>query len=48
MEEKPLMSPRWSSTTKLLVGLVMIGIIAFLLAHFQNLIPPLLLILIIY
>lgn len=47
MEEKPLKSPRWSSTTKLLVGLVIIGITAFLLARFQSLIPPLLIIFII-
>src|SRR5512138_192145 len=40
-------SPRWSSTTKLLVGLVIIGIFAFLLIRFQNLISPLLLIFII-
>ena len=47
MEEVPLNSPRWSSTTKLLVGLVMIGIFAFLLVRFQSLISPLLMILII-
>ena len=48
MEEAPHnSSPSWSSTTKLLVGLVMIGIFAFLLVHFQSLISPLLLILII-
>ncbi|MGE5376626.1 MAG: AI-2E family transporter [Bacteroidota bacterium] len=47
MEEKPPKSPRWSSTTKLLVGLVIIGIAAFLLARFQNLLPPLLIIFII-
>ena len=43
----PKTSPRWSSTTKLLVGLVMIGIVAFLLICFQDLISPLLLIFII-
>lgn len=37
-------SPRWSSTTKLLVGLVIIGIIAFLLYRFTSLVPPLLMI----
>ncbi|HJS17231.1 MAG TPA: AI-2E family transporter [Anaerolineales bacterium] len=47
MEDKFLISPRWSSTTKLLVGLVAIGIFAFLLARFQSLIPPLLIIIII-
>ena len=40
-------SPGWGSTTKLLVGLVIIGIVAFLLARFQSLIPPLLIIFII-
>jgi predicted PurR-regulated permease PerM len=43
----PHTSPHWSSITKLLVGLMMIGIVAFLLIHFQSLISPLLLILII-
>ena len=47
MEDKFVTSPRWSSTTKLLVGLVAIGIFAFLLARFQSLIPPLLIIIII-
>jgi predicted PurR-regulated permease PerM len=48
MDKAPLStSPRWSSTTKLLVGLVIIGIVAFLLIRFQNLISPLLLIFII-
>jgi predicted PurR-regulated permease PerM len=37
-------SPRWSSTTKLLVGLIIIGIIAFLLYRFTSLVPPLLMI----
>ncbi|HXD11197.1 MAG TPA: AI-2E family transporter, partial [Anaerolineales bacterium] len=37
-------SPRWTSTTKLLIGLVIVGIVAFLLYRFSNLIPPLLLI----
>lgn len=46
-EEKLTRSPRWSSTTKLLVGLVIIGIIAFLISRFQSLITPLLLIFII-
>ena len=47
MEEKLVSSPRWSSTTKLLVGLVIIGIIAFLMSRFGSLIPPLLMIFII-
>lgn len=47
MEEKYVSSPRWSSTTKLLVGLVIIGIIAFLMNRFGSLIPPLLMIFII-
>jgi predicted PurR-regulated permease PerM len=37
-------SPRWSSTTKLLVGLIIIGIMAFLLYRFTSLVPPLLMI----
>lgn len=37
-------SPRWSSTTKLLVGLIIIGVIAFLLNRFTSLVPPLLMI----
>ena len=40
-------SPRWGSTTKLLVSLVLIGIVAFLFYRFSNLIPPLLFIFII-
>jgi predicted PurR-regulated permease PerM len=47
MEEVPPTSPSWGSTTKLLVGLVIIGIFAFLLVRFQSLISPLLMILII-
>jgi len=37
-------SPSWSSTTKLLIGLVIVGILAFLLYRFSNLVPPLLMI----
>src|ERR1041384_3159105 len=37
-------SPRWSSTTKLLVGLVLVGIVAFLFIRFTNLITPLMLV----
>src|SRR5512147_881813 len=47
MEEKATTSPRWSTTTKLLVGLVIIGIIAFFFYRFASLISPLLLIFII-
>lgn len=47
MEQKTTASPRWSATTKLLVGLVMLGIATFLLYRFSNLIPPLLIIFII-
>jgi predicted PurR-regulated permease PerM len=35
------LSPRWSATTKLLVGLVFVGIVAFLLIRFTSLITPL-------
>ncbi|MFN8385085.1 MAG: AI-2E family transporter [Anaerolineales bacterium] len=44
MEQESAPSPRWSSTTKLLIGLVIVGISAFLLSRFSNLIPPLLMI----
>src|SRR5262245_22178460 len=37
-------SPRWSSTTKLLVGLVVVGIVAFLFIRFTSLITPLLIV----
>src|SRR5512145_1162544 len=37
-------SPRWSPTTKLLVGLVVVGIVAFLLIRFTSLITPLLMV----
>ncbi|MBV6449628.1 MAG: hypothetical protein MHPDNHAH_00340 [Anaerolineales bacterium] len=47
MSQESVSSPRWSSTTKLLVGLVIVGIAAFLLSRFSNLIPPLLMIFII-
>jgi len=47
MAQKSFTSPRWSSTTKLLAGFIIVGIIAFLLYRFSNLLPPLLLILII-
>lgn len=47
MEENIPTSPRWGSTTKLLTGLVLVGIIAFLINRFASLIPPLLMIFII-
>src|SRR5512145_526739 len=37
-------SPRWTSTTKLLVGLVIVGIVAFLLYRFTSLLTPLLMV----
>jgi len=40
-------SPRWSSTTKLTVSLILIGVIAFLLYRFSNLVPPLLMIVVV-
>lgn len=46
MTQKPTSSPRWGSTTKLLAGLIIVGIIVFLLFRFSNLVPPLLLIVI--
>src|SRR5215510_12526576 len=42
----PATSPRWSSTTKLLAGLVILLIVAFLVYHFSNLITPLMIILV--
>jgi len=47
MEENTTTSPRWGSTTKLLAGLILVGIIAFLIYRFASLIPPLLMIFII-
>lgn len=47
MTEKTTTSPRWTATTKLLVGFVILSIAAFLLYRFSNLIPPLLIIFII-
>lgn len=47
MSENVTASPRWSSTTKLLVGLAMFGVAAFLLYRFSNLIVPLLMIFIV-
>ena len=47
MAQKTYSSPRWSSMTKMLIGLVIFGILAFFLYRFSNLIPPLLMIFII-
>jgi predicted PurR-regulated permease PerM len=47
MNQTSTSSPSWGSTTKLLIGLVIVGILAFLLYRFSNLLPPLLLIIII-
>ena len=44
MEPHFATSPRWSPTTKLLVGLVVVGIVAFLLIRFTSLITPLLMV----
>jgi predicted PurR-regulated permease PerM len=44
MEPHFATSPRWSPTTKLLVGLVIIGIVAFLFLRFTSLITPLLMV----
>jgi predicted PurR-regulated permease PerM len=44
MEPHFTTSPRWSPTTKLLVGLVVVGIIAFLFIRFTSLITPLLMV----
>jgi predicted PurR-regulated permease PerM len=37
-------SPRWSPTTKLLVGLILVGLVAFLFIRFTSLITPLLMV----
>ena len=44
MEPHFTSSPRWSPTTKLLVGLVVVGIVAFLFIRFTSLITPLLMV----
>src|SRR5688572_12351186 len=44
MEPHFTTSPRWSPTTKLLVGLVVVGIMAFLFIRFTSLITPLLMV----
>lgn len=47
MTNETTSSPRWGATTKLLIGLVLLSIFAFLLYRFSNLLVPLLMILII-
>src|SRR6187455_2336381 len=47
MEPHFTTSPRWSPTTILLVGLVVVGIMAFLVIRFTSLITPLLMVFII-
>jgi len=47
MTQQSETSPRWGSTTKLLVSFVLVGIVAFLLNRFSSLIPSLLFIFII-
>jgi predicted PurR-regulated permease PerM len=44
MTQKLEASPRWGSTTKLLVSFILVGIVVFLLYRFSNLLPPLLMI----
>lgn len=44
MEPHFATSPRWSPTTKLLVGLVIVGIVAFLFFRFTSLLTPLLMV----
>ena len=47
MAQKTTASPRWSATTKLLIGLVILGIFTFLIYRFSTLVGPLLMIFII-
>jgi len=47
MNQTSTTSPHWTSTTKLLIGLVTVGLAAFLLYRFSNLITPLLMIFVI-
>jgi len=44
MNQTPTTSPNWSSTTKLLFGLIIVGIAAFLLYRFADLVTPLLMV----
>src|SRR5512141_878490 len=47
MTQSSQTSPRWGSTTKLLASFILVGIVAFLLYRFADLIPPLLFIFVI-
>jgi len=47
MTKETSASPRWSATTKLLFGLVILGILTFLIYRFSNLVPPLLMIIVV-
>ena len=47
MAQKASASPRWSATTKLLIGLVILGILTFFIYRFSNLVPPLLMIIVV-
>ncbi len=47
MTQNSQASPRWGSTTKLMVSLILVGIVAFLLYRFSNLVPPLLMIIVV-
>ncbi len=42
-EPSPNLSPKWSSNTKLIVGLTMVAIVAILIRQLQNIIGPLIL-----
>jgi predicted PurR-regulated permease PerM len=44
MTQTPLPSPRWGSTTKLLIGMIFVGLIVFFLNRFASLVTPLLMI----
>jgi len=44
MIEKNTTSPRWPAMTKLMVGMVILGVLVFFLYRFSSLIPPLLMI----
>jgi predicted PurR-regulated permease PerM len=44
MNQTSTTSPSWGSTTKLLIGLVIVGVAAFLLYRFANLVTPILMV----
>jgi len=46
MNQVSTTSPSWGSTTKLLIGLVIVGLAAFLLYRFSNLVTPLLMVIV--